>query len=121
MRVTLRLSKRHPQIFRRAMATTSTPPRPFALKSHGGFIDGRWVEIGSGKGKVEVVNPATGRLVATLPDMGRSETDDAIAAAKAAFPGWAARTAGDRCAALRRLHDLMAKNLDGPCARPRGP
>ena len=92
-----------------AMNTT----QPFALKALGGYIDGRWVTASSGPGRVDVVNPADGRVVATLPDMGQSDTESAIAAAKRAFPSWAAKTAAERCAILRRLHDLMGRNVDG--------
>jgi succinate-semialdehyde dehydrogenase/glutarate-semialdehyde dehydrogenase len=44
--------------------------------------------------------------------MGADETRAAIAAAAAAFPAWAARTAKDRATLLRRWHDLMLANAD---------
>jgi succinate-semialdehyde dehydrogenase/glutarate-semialdehyde dehydrogenase len=54
-----------------------------------------------------VANPATGNTVAEVPDLGRDETLQAVAAAEREFPVWAARTAKDRCAVLRRWHDLI--------------
>jgi len=49
-----------------------------------------------------------------LPDpaMGAGETNAAIAAASAAFPAWAAQTAAQRGAVLRRWNDLIVDNGD---------
>jgi len=47
-----------------------------------------------------------------IPNMGVAETRRAIAAASAAMPAWAARTAKDRAAVLRRWFDLMMANQD---------
>ena len=44
--------------------------------------------------------------------MGAAETRRAIEAAHAAFPAWAARTAKERAAILRRWYDLMLANQD---------
>jgi succinate-semialdehyde dehydrogenase / glutarate-semialdehyde dehydrogenase len=44
--------------------------------------------------------------------MGANETRRAIAAAAAAFPAWAARTAKERANILRRWHDLMVENRE---------
>jgi succinate-semialdehyde dehydrogenase/glutarate-semialdehyde dehydrogenase len=57
-----------------------------------------------------VANPATGELLAEVPDLGRAETLQAIGAAERAFPAWSARTAKDRCAILRRWHDAILAN-----------
>ncbi len=59
-----------------------------------------------------MTNPATGAVLGTVPSMGTDETRAAIAAAAAAFPAWAARTAKDRATLLRRWHDLMLANAD---------
>jgi len=75
------------------------------------YIDGEWVDAGSG-GKIEVTNPATGEVLGTVPSLAAAETRRAIAAAAAAFPAWAARTAKDRAALLRRWHDLMLANAE---------
>ncbi|MES2301681.1 MAG: NAD-dependent succinate-semialdehyde dehydrogenase [Pseudomonadota bacterium] len=60
----------------------------------------------------DVTNPATGEVIAAVPDMGATETHRAIAAAHAAMPDWAGRTAGERAAILRRLFDLMMAERD---------
>lgn len=70
-----------------------------------GLIGGEWVSADSGA-VIEVRNPATGAVLATVPDMGAAETRHAIEIAQAAMVGWAARTAGDRARILRRFYDL---------------
>jgi succinate-semialdehyde dehydrogenase / glutarate-semialdehyde dehydrogenase len=70
------------------------------------FIDGRWVLADNG-GTIAVRNPATAEQIGLIPNMGAAETRRAIAAAAAALPLWAAHTAKERAAALRRWFDLM--------------
>jgi succinate-semialdehyde dehydrogenase/glutarate-semialdehyde dehydrogenase len=75
------------------------------------FIDGKWADADGGASR-PVLNPATGEKLGTVPYMGAAETRRAIAAAAAAMPAWAARTAKDRAAILRRWHDLMMANQE---------
>jgi succinate-semialdehyde dehydrogenase/glutarate-semialdehyde dehydrogenase len=75
------------------------------------FIDGQWVGADSGKTQ-PVTNPATGEVIAHVPVMGADETRRAVAAAKEAMKGWAARTAADRSRILRRFFNLMLENQD---------
>jgi succinate-semialdehyde dehydrogenase/glutarate-semialdehyde dehydrogenase len=75
------------------------------------YIDGQWRDAQNGR-TAAVTNPATGAVLGTVPMMGADETRAAIAAAAAAFPAWAARTAKDRATLLRRWHDLMLANAD---------
>lgn len=75
------------------------------------FIDGDWVDASTGK-TIEVRNPASGELLATVPDAGAVETQIAIAAAEAAFAGWRERPAEERSRILRRWFDLMLQHQD---------
>jgi succinate-semialdehyde dehydrogenase/glutarate-semialdehyde dehydrogenase len=75
------------------------------------YIGGRWCEADNGTG-FQVTNPATGEVLAQVPDMGAAETRRAIEAAKAAWPGWRHKTAKERANLLRKWHDLMIANLD---------
>ncbi len=59
-----------------------------------------------------VQNPADGSLIGEVADMGAAETEAAIAAAKAAFPTWAARTARDRGEVLRAWFRLILANQE---------
>ncbi|MBB3978299.1 succinate-semialdehyde dehydrogenase/glutarate-semialdehyde dehydrogenase [Rhizobium azooxidifex] len=76
-----------------------------------GYVDGNWTG-GNGTATFDVLNPATGEKLATLPEMGATETSAAIDAAHKAQPAWAARPAKERSAILRRWHDLMVTNAD---------
>jgi 5-carboxymethyl-2-hydroxymuconic-semialdehyde dehydrogenase len=59
----------------------------------------------------ETLNPATQEVLAEVARGGEREIDAAVAAAKAAFPAWAAKPAAERAALLRKLGDLIAKHV----------
>jgi succinate-semialdehyde dehydrogenase/glutarate-semialdehyde dehydrogenase len=75
------------------------------------YIDGAWVPADAGA-TLPVTNPATGEMLGHIPNMGAAETRRAIAAAAAALPAWAARTAKDRAAVLRRWFELMLRHQE---------
>lgn len=77
-----------------------------------GYVGGNWVEAAASGASFEVNNPATGEIIATLPDLGAVETRNAIDAAHAAQREWAARTAKERSAILRKLFDLQMANQE---------
>jgi succinate-semialdehyde dehydrogenase/glutarate-semialdehyde dehydrogenase len=85
------------------------------LLKQAGFIDGAWVAADSGA-TFAVTNPATGETIAAVPDMGAAETKRAIDAAAAALPDWAALTAKERAAILRKWFDLLMAHQE-PLAR----
>lgn len=74
-------------------------------------INGQWLDAADGA-TIAVSNPATLETVATVPRMGTAETRAAIDAAAAALPAWAARTAKDRAAILRRWYDLSVQHAE---------
>jgi succinate-semialdehyde dehydrogenase/glutarate-semialdehyde dehydrogenase len=77
-----------------------------------GYIDGAWVAADGGE-RFAVANPATGETLAEVSDLGPGETRRAIEAAARAFPAWAAKTAKERGALLRRWYELiMAAQAD---------
>jgi succinate-semialdehyde dehydrogenase/glutarate-semialdehyde dehydrogenase len=65
-----------------------------------------------GNATFAVTDPATSGIVATLPDCGVAEMRQAIELAHAAQPGWAARSAKERAAVLRRIYDLIIEHAD---------
>ncbi len=75
------------------------------------YLGGEWVRAGT-NATLDVVNPATGDVLGTVPSFGAEETRRAIEAAHEAWPAWRARTAKDRAAILRRWHDLLLENRD---------
>jgi succinate-semialdehyde dehydrogenase/glutarate-semialdehyde dehydrogenase len=75
------------------------------------FVGGEWVGAESGA-TFDVVNPATGDVIAAVADLGVRETAAAIDAADVAQGGWAALTAKERGRMMRKWHDLMMGNIE---------
>ena len=74
------------------------------------YIDGEWVES---KGDVvDVVNPVDCETIAQVPISTKEEMDDAVAAAKAAFPDWRKTTPLARSRILFRLKELLEENFE---------
>ncbi len=61
---------------------------------------------------ISVVEPATEQVMAEIPRAGVEETDAAVAAAKAAFPGWRAIAPGDRATLLLGLSEAIAERAE---------
>jgi acyl-CoA reductase-like NAD-dependent aldehyde dehydrogenase len=59
---------------------------------------------------LSVVNPATEETIVELDEAGVEETDEAVAAAKKAFPAWRAVAPNDRARLLRRLATLVEEH-----------
>ncbi len=59
----------------------------------------------------ETINPATQDVLAEVDSGGEHEVNLAVAAAKAAFPGWAATPQVTRAALMRKLGELITKNV----------
>src|ERR1700738_3174867 len=75
------------------------------------YIGGRWCEADNGT-SFQVTNPATGEVLAQVPEMGAVETRRASERAKTAWPEWRLKSAKDRATLLRKWHDLMMANVD---------
>jgi succinate-semialdehyde dehydrogenase/glutarate-semialdehyde dehydrogenase len=75
------------------------------------LIDGEWAEARSGR-RWEVIDPATEEPIAEVPFGDARDAEDAIAAAAAAQPGWAALGPYERARVLRRTSDLIRERLD---------
>jgi acyl-CoA reductase-like NAD-dependent aldehyde dehydrogenase len=70
------------------------------------YIGGTWVPC-RGSGSVAVVDPTTEELLGTVPIAGPDVVADAVAAARAAFPAWAATPREERAELLRRVADRV--------------
>jgi succinate-semialdehyde dehydrogenase/glutarate-semialdehyde dehydrogenase len=75
------------------------------------FVGGEWITAHD-EAALDVVNPATGITLTTVPNMGAGETRHAIAASEKAWPAWRARTAKERAAILRKWFELMMANQE---------
>ncbi|MCZ2496042.1 succinate-semialdehyde dehydrogenase [Xylophilus sp. Kf1] len=76
---------------------------PSLLKTDA-LIDGRWV---AGASRFDVHDPATGRKLADVPNLGAADAEAAIAAANKAWPAWRAKTGKQRHAILLKWFDLL--------------
>ncbi|MFJ5550428.1 gamma-aminobutyraldehyde dehydrogenase [Streptomyces sp. NPDC093225] len=75
------------------------------------YIGGR-LRSGTSGHSHTVVNPATGEEVLTYELASTADVDAAVAAAKAAFPAWAAATPGERSDALHRFAAVLAAQAE---------
>jgi succinate-semialdehyde dehydrogenase/glutarate-semialdehyde dehydrogenase len=75
------------------------------------LIDGEWVQADSGA-TIDVINPATGLKLGTVPKAGRAETRRAIEAAERAFRTFRKTSALERSKLLRQLHDAIMDNQE---------
>lgn len=74
------------------------------------YINGEWIDTGDGK--IEVMNPATGEIVGSVPNGGEKEATAAVEAAAAAFPEWSKTTAYHRAELLMKWHDLLLEHKE---------
>ncbi len=92
------------------------------------FIAGEWHDAET---RFAVTDPASGEVLAEVPDLGADATRDAVAAAEAAWPAWRKRTAKERANLLRGWYDaimdhqealarLMTREQGKPLAESRG-
>ena len=92
--------------------TTSTlalPLKDASLLCHRAYLNGAWIDGGS---TFAVVNPADGKHIGVVPNLGAADAHAAIDAASAAFPAWSAKTGKERAAILRKWFELMLANAD---------
>jgi len=73
------------------------------------YVNGQWVDAQAGK-TIDVMNPATGQKLGTVPALSAAETRSAIEAAETAWPEWRTRTAKQRAVILRRWFDLLIEH-----------
>jgi acyl-CoA reductase-like NAD-dependent aldehyde dehydrogenase len=76
------------------------------------LINNEWRPSSSG-GTMEVVNPATEEVIATVASAGAPDVDAAVAAARAALDGpWGRLSARERGRLVRRLADRLMERAD---------
>jgi 1-pyrroline dehydrogenase len=73
------------------------------------FVNGEWVNASDGATR-DVINPATGEVIATVPEGTANDADRAVAAAKTAFESWYDSTPKERQLALLRLADRIEEH-----------
>lgn len=87
--------------FGRGQATAAYPPLRLS-------IDGAWIGA-EDRDALDVIDPATGRVLGRLPVATDADVERAVAAAARAFPGWRATPAIVRARYLRDAADLLRR------------
>ena len=91
----------------------SAKPANIEVEIHGNFVDGGEVEAGSGE-MLDVRNPATGEVIARIPNSTAEDIDRAMKSARAAFEGkaWGGMDIRARARLVNRLADAFEANLE---------
>jgi aldehyde dehydrogenase (NAD+) len=86
----------------------ATTALTFPAPSH--WIDGRAAD--GGAAVIEVVNPATGAVIAVVPSGTAADVNRAVASAAAAFPAWAATDVAARAAVVQRISEGLRNRAE---------
>jgi len=89
--------------------SAKTPDLGFTPK--GLFIGGQWVKASSGK-TITSINPSNGDVLGEAPLASEEDVDAAVAAAKDAFPAWAAMPIPKRAELLVQLAETIDEHAD---------
>ena len=81
------------------------------VSKHQNLIGGEWVDSSGGE-TMEVVNPATGEVIAEVPAATAEDVDRAVQAAKKALVEWRETTPGERSEFLLKLADAIDEHAD---------
>jgi aminobutyraldehyde dehydrogenase len=81
------------------------------VTKHRVFIGGKWTDAVAGE-TMDVLNPATGEVIAEVPRCTAEDVDRAVEAAKAALPEWLEATPGERAELLLKLADIIDEHTD---------
>ncbi len=74
------------------------------------FINGQFEK--SNQKEMEVINPADGHVISSLPLSTYNDVDKAVKAAENAFPAWSSMTFKERVQIFFRYRTLLEKNMD---------
>ena len=87
--------------------TVAAPP----LTKVPNYINGQWLDSTASEW-LDVINPATGEVIAQTPLSDAAEVAAAIEAAAAAFPAWRRTPPEDRIQPLFKLKQLLEEHID---------
>ncbi|GAA5993666.1 hypothetical protein JCM10908_000670, partial [Rhodotorula pacifica] len=99
----------------RSASTQAGPPiklsNPSLWVEKGGYVNGKWT-VGSNDGTFEVINPGTGKVLGTLPEMTVRDTKEAINHAHEALKSWRKTSEYERSAILTKIFQIMSDNKE---------
>jgi len=81
------------------------------LLKHAALIGGQWVKAKSGA-EFSVINPATGKEIAKVPNLSAEHVKEAIHASEKSFLEWRNITGKERAAILRKWFNLITENTE---------
>jgi aminobutyraldehyde dehydrogenase len=81
------------------------------VSKHQNLIGGEWVDSSGGE-TMEVLNPATGEVIAEVPNATAEDVDRAVQAAKKALVEWRETTPGERAELLLKLAAAIDEHTD---------
>lgn len=91
----------------------SSEAQTFLNKEHTHFINGTQMPS-SGKGRIDVINPATGTVISSISDATKSDVDSAVSAARTAFESdeWRNMPPAQRANLLSKYADILEAHAD---------
>ena len=75
------------------------------------YIGGQWTDA-KGRGQIQVENPATEEMIASVPEGNAQDVDAAVGAARQAFGPWSSVPAAERIEFLTRIREALARRAD---------
>jgi len=75
------------------------------------YINGQWAAP-KGNKSIDVINASTEEVMGRIPEGGEADVNAAVAAARAAFDGWAATSAAERAAFLQKIHEGLKARME---------
>jgi betaine-aldehyde dehydrogenase len=81
------------------------------LKREELYIGGTWMPA-TGEGRFDVINPATGDVIGTVPAGREEDVDRAVGAARKAFEGWASTPVEERAGWLDKIRGELKRRAD---------
>jgi acyl-CoA reductase-like NAD-dependent aldehyde dehydrogenase len=76
------------------------------------YVNAEWVDASDGA-RLDVMDPATGQVAATVPDAGEADVERAVAHSRRAFDGgaWSSVDTRDRARLLHRMSDILRRDV----------
>jgi acyl-CoA reductase-like NAD-dependent aldehyde dehydrogenase len=75
------------------------------------YINGQWTAP-KGNKSIDVINASTEEVMGRIPEGSEDDVNAAVAAARAAFDGWAATPAAERAAFLQKIHEGLKARME---------
>ncbi|MDP1911472.1 MAG: aldehyde dehydrogenase family protein, partial [Hyphomicrobium sp.] len=75
------------------------------------YINGQWTAA-KGSKSIDVINASTEAIMGRIPEGTPADVDAAVAAARAAFDGWAATPAAERAGFLQKIHEGLKARME---------